>query len=395
MGKTMGIAKRLNWQNIFLFLFFIAFPFGQLVRLSFNIGGADVPLLPIDIIVGCAALYALVKNLQKIEIFKSLAGFLWVAVFSFIFSVFIFRSASLLYGLFYLLRLSAYFYFLLYVWNFAKSGLKNRKLLLDCLLGVSVLSAIFGWVQYFSFPDIKPFFVWGWDMHLFRLVGTFLDPTFLGLIIVFGLMLSITRFIDKRGWKNGLVTIFLLVSLAFTYSRASYLAFVAGILMVIYLNKKFKKLLFLVAGFIVIALLLPTAKNHSIELFRTFSAIARIENYQTTLQIFSKSPVFGIGYNNMCLAYQKYIGFQDFSSHSCSGSDSSLLMVLATTGVIGFMIFLNSVKRIADNVKHSSYLVLLSACFSALLIHSLFSNSLFYSWIMGYFVVLLAVVAKD
>jgi hypothetical protein len=144
-----------------------------------------------------------------------------VAVFSFIFSVFIFRSASLLYGLFYLLRLSAYFYFLLYVWNFAKSGLKNRKLLLDCLLGVSVLSAIFGWVQYFSFPDIKPFFVWGWDMHLFRLVGTFLDPTFLGLIIVFGLMLSITRFIDKRGWKNGLVTIFLLVSLAFTYSRAS------------------------------------------------------------------------------------------------------------------------------------------------------------------------------
>jgi O-antigen ligase len=173
------------------------------------------------------------------------------------------------------------------------------------------------------------------------------------------------------------------------------LAFVAGILMVIYLNKKFKKLLFLVAGFIVIALLLPTAKNHSIELFRTFSAIARIENYQTTLQIFSKSPVFGIGYNNMCLAYQKYIGFQDFSSHSCSGSDSSLLMVLATTGVIGFMIFLNSVKRIADNVKHSSYLVLLSACFSALLIHSLFSNSLFYSWIMGYFVVLLAVVAKD
>ncbi|MCX6704116.1 MAG: hypothetical protein NTZ07_01595, partial [Candidatus Woesebacteria bacterium] len=114
----------------------------------------------------------------------------------------------------------------------------------------------------------------------------------------------------------------------------------------------------------------------------------------TTLRIFSKSPVFGVGYNNMCVAYQKYIGVQPFSSHHCSGSDSSLLLVLATTGITGFMILAFSVQRIAASLKRSTYHILLTASFMALLVHSLFSNSLFYPWIMGYLIILLAVTIK-
>jgi O-antigen ligase len=394
VGKTMGIKKKLNFNNIFIFLFLVIFPFGQVVRLSFNFAGLSVPIQPIDIIVGCGALYALIKKFPKPLVLKSLTGFLAVAVFSFIISIFILKTFDLVYGLFYLVRLAAYIYFILYIWNFIK-GKADKRLLYDSLLGVSVSSAVFGWIQFFTYPDIKPFYIWGWDMHLFRLVGTFLDPTFLGLIIVFGFVLSIYKCLKGWSWKNVLIALFLLISLAFTYSRASYLAFIAAVLTIVFFERKFKKLLFFILGLIVIAFLLPTAKNHSIELFRSLSAVARIEDYQSTLKIFSTSPVFGIGYDNVCIAYQKFIGFQNFASHACSGSDSSLLFILATTGITGFIIFLTLLTKIAKLVKKSVEGQVFVTSSLALLVHSLFSNSLFYPWILGYILILLVLAVKE
>ena len=377
----------MNWRNIFIFLFLAVFPFGQIVRIGI--------IHPIDLIVGLTALYTIFKRLKGPRSIRYFGLFVLFASISFIFSIFIFHQVELVYGLLYLFRLAGYYYFGIYVWNFARKSLKNKVLLTDSLIGISTVSAIFGWVQYFMVPDLKAFFIYGWDMHLFRIFGTFLDPTFLSLIIVFGLLLLIQRWIDKWSWKYFFVTVFLLVSLAFTYSRAGYLAFAAGVIVIIYLKRRFKNLLFLIGGLAIIALLLPTSKNHSIELFRTFSAIARIDNYKTTLQIFSKSPVFGVGYNNMCIAYQKYIGVQPFSSHACSGSDSSLLLILATMGVLGFLAFIFSISKIVKSLKRDSHFIILTSCFFALLVHSLFSNSMFYSWIMGYFIILLMVTSKE
>jgi O-antigen ligase len=383
----MEITKRLNLNNIFIFLFLILFPFGQIIRIGI--------LQPIDLVVGMAAAYTIIKKLEIPDIFRELRLFLIFAVSSWLFSIFIFHRIEVLYGLLYLFRLGSYFYFGIYVWNFLKKNVDNKKLILNSLLIVSIISALFGWVQFFVFPDLKPFFVWGWDMHLFRLVGTFLDPTFLALIIVFGLALSIHKFIDTKKWIYVFSTVFLLVSLAFTYSRAGYLAFIAGIMTIVYFEKRFKNLLLLIPGIILIAFLLPTTKNHSIELFRSFSALSRIENYQQTLKIFSKSPAFGVGYNNMCLAYQKYVGVQDFSSHACSGSDSSLLFILATTGVIGMVVFIFSVLNIIKLLPRNKHFIILASSFAALFIHSIFSNSMFYPWIMGWMVILLAEVYAD
>jgi len=371
-------------MDILIFLFLIIFPFGQIIRIGI--------LQPLDVIVGLAAAYSIIKKQEVPEFFKHLRPFLFIAGISWIFSIFFFHQVTVLYGLLYLIRLIAYFYFGIYVWNFVKKKKDNKKLLMDSLFALSIVSAFFGWLQFFILPDIRPFFVWGWDLHFLRIVGTFLDPTFLGLIIVFGLILSIYRCIDNWNPRNILFTLFLLISLAFTYSRASYLAFITAILAIIFFEKKFKKLLFLAAGLILIAFILPTSRNRSIELFRTFSAIAKVENYQSTLKIFSKSPVFGIGYNNMCMAYQKYIGFQDFSSHACSGSDSSLLFVLATTGVIGFMIFIFSIWKIIKSLPKNRNFLVLGASFLALMVHGLFSNSMFYPWIMGWVMILLAEV---
>lgn len=376
----MGIIKRLNFGNIFLFLFFILFPFGQIIRIGI--------VQPLDIVAMSGGLYALFAGFKKPKFFKYFENFLFVASLTWIFSILIFRQVEVFYGLLYLLRLGAYFYFFLYVWNFTKTTKDSRKLLMDTLFSLSMISAFFGWIQYFLIPDLKPFFTWGWDEHLFRLVGTFLDPTFLGLIITFGLFIAI----DRKKWFS---TFFLLISLAFTYSRASYLAFLMGVIFLAIFKKMYKEVAITLFGLILLIFILPTARNHSVELFRSFSAIARIENYGETLIIFAKSPVFGVGYNNLCLARNKFIGPMSFSSHACSGSDSSLLFFLATMGVTGFFVFIYNATLVSGFVKKGGTSLILKASVVALLVHSLFSNSMFYLWILGYLIILLGVNLGD
>ena len=384
----MGIRKSINFNSVFLFLFLILFPFGQIIRIGI--------VQPIDVVVGCAALYTVFAKLKKPVVFGYLENFLIIVVFSWIFSALAFWQLSSFYGLLYLLRFVAYFYFSIYVWNFAKKK-GNKKLLLDSLLGISIISAIFGWLQYFIFPSIKPFTVWGWDEHLFRLVGTFLDPTFLGIIIVFGLLILVTRLIEKWDKKNLVIGLFLVISLAFTYSRASYLAFFAGLIAIAYKYRKYlKNILFVIIGFLALMLILPTSANHVLSFTRQFSAIARLVDYRTTLQIFTKSPIFGVGYDNMCVAYNKFIALQPLSSHACSGSDSSILFILATTGVVGLISFISLIVACGEAIplavwKNNSDNLILYSSFAALLVHSLFSNSLVYSWVLGWIVILLGI----
>lgn len=142
---------------------------------------------------------------------------------------------------------------------------------------------------------------------------------------------------------------------------------------------------------ITVILLLPTAGNQILRFTRSFSAMARVDNYQKTFQIFSKSPVLGVGYNNLCLSYQKYIGRQPFKSHACSGSDSSLLFVLATTGVVGLTVFVYGIISIFGFLIPGTNTRILFSSFAALLTHSIFSNSMFYPWIMGWMAILFGV----
>jgi hypothetical protein len=377
------VRKYFSLNSIFIFLFLALFPLGQIIRIWI--------LQPIDVTIGVAAIYTIIKRLPRPPVFKYLENILFVASASWIFSLFIFHQVEVFYGVLYLFRVAAYFYFLIYVWNFAKINGSNRKLLINSLLVVSVASAFFGWVQFVWVPSLRPFLVWGWDEHLYRLVGTFLDPTYLGLIIVFGLIVSMGLFIESHKKKYLLLIMFLLCSLAFTYSRASYLAFMVGAVFMGIYKRKIKIIAFSILALLTLILLLPTSGNQVLRFTRSFSAIARIDNYKSTFQIFSKSPVFGVGYDNICMAYQKYIGIQSFSSHACSGSDSSLLFVLATTGVLGFVILVFSVIRIANSLPAGAKVQVLSSTFAALLIHSLFSNSIFYPWVMGWMMIILAV----
>jgi len=374
-----------------LLMFFLVFPFGQLFKFSFFMGERPVNIHAIDIIVGLSA-FTLFLNGNYKKINKEYFSFFIVALFALVLSLSQFTIIQIAAGSLYLVRLFAYLLFLFFVYFYACGNKKNKETLYSSLVIVSVISAIFGWVQYFWYPDLRFLSYLGWDQHLFRITGTFLDPIFIGLIIVFGFLLSFHKYRKNRKFKYILVSAFLVISLAFTYSRASYIAL--AIALFSYVPVKKMKLL-LIALFISAAALifLPRPEGEGIKLERVQSIRARWDGYKETAFFYSKNPLFGVGFNNMCSLRENYFKNSQAQSKSnaCAGADLGILLVLTTTGVVGLLIMLNTILLLSKRMKDENYKRVLLASGTALFVHSFFANSLFYPWIIGYFFILAAI----
>jgi O-antigen ligase len=363
--------------NAIIFLYLVIFPFGQLFKLV-------VPIQPIDIISGLILAYVVVKRFKWP---RYIIYFLISSLFSYLLFAILHPSKLLFTGLLYFLRLTADLSFIPFIRNNYKTE-KQRFNLLNQLLVVITVVGIFGWLQYLLLPDLRFLKLFGWDDHLFRLVGTFLDPTYTGIILVIGFLIAL-------GKKSFWLTLFFLITVAFTYSRASYLALGGGLLVYGVWQKKylFPLLAFIIFGISVI--LLPRPSSEGVQLERTQSIYGRFRSYEQGLTILKTNPLFGIGFNNYCYARQIILGTNDLASHACSGSDSSVLDILVTTGVVGFSIFIglvvNMIKRVKKNIYGTVFIISSVAVFT----HSFFSNSLFYAWVLNLMAILLGLATTQ
>jgi hypothetical protein len=330
----------------------ILFPLGQLTKIN----GVNL----IDVAVGLLAVITILKKPKYPEWFKYFSYFILFCLFGLIINYSLFTFSSFLY----LARLFLYAIVAIYVFNFVK----DKTAVGRWLLAISIASASLGWVQYLLLPDTRFLFNFGWDDHLYRMVGTFFDPTYLALILLLGIVISLQQKSYKAFW-------FLLISLAFTYSRATYLAL--GLLLL------FKRKFLAIAVFAIVVLLLPKMLSEGTDFGRVVSGNNKIENYNETIQIFLQSPAVGVGFNNICVAREN----RNLESHSCNGADSSVLFLLATTGVIGFILFINF-------VLHVPKLLILNYSFLIVLVHSTFANSLFYPHIMLWLFILVGLQTK-
>ncbi len=340
----------------------ILFPLGQLTKIN----GVNL----IDIAVGLLAVVTILKKPKYPEWFKYFLYFILFCVFGLAVNHSLFTVHSLLY----LLRLFAYSFVAIYISNFCSDRQLNA--LRFTLITITVASAALGWVQYLLFPDTRFLFNFGWDDHLYRMVGTFFDPTYLALILLLGIIVSLQQKSYNAFW-------FLLISLAFTYSRATYLAL--GLFLL------FKKKFLVIAVFAIVVLLLPKMLSEGTDFGRVVSGNNKIENYKETVQIFLQSPVVGVGFNNICMAREN----RNLDSHSCNGADSSILFLLATTGIVGFMMIANIVYRIwyIGKSQHTTYNIPYTSFF-VVLVHSTFANSLFYPHIMLWLFILVGLQTK-
>ena len=240
-----------------------------------------------------------------------------------------------------------------------------------------------------------------WDDHLYRLVGSFLDPIFLGLILVFGTLISLFKYQTKKNATFFFLFSYFLLTTTFTYSRASYLALITGLITFLFSKKNFLKFLRpVVLSLLIFALsflFLPKHEGEGVRLERTSSIFARISSYQEVINIFSKYPLFGVGFNNIC----KYrLNYSDKSnqlifSNACYGADSSFLLILATSGVVGFISFFSTILLIFRKSLFNKNKLLFFATTFALLIHTQLANSLFYSWVLGFYIGIFVTSLKE
>lgn len=376
--------------EILIFLFFIIFPYGQLLNIKIKLFSNELRVHLIDILASLSIPLVIIGKNKYPNYIKHFKAFIIVSLFSLVFSLIYFSFAKVLRGSLYLLRVLIYSFFSIMIWNYVREN-KNRKLIFKGMIIATIFIGIFGWVQYLSLPDLRGLLYLGWDNHYYRLVGTFLDPGFTSILLVLGLLSSFYLYLFKKNKKYLIISLFLLITLSFTYARASFIALTAALLGAFLIKGRKKISLWPIIILFILIPFLPRPGGEGVRLERFQSMYNKYGNYAQTFEVIKQHPVFGVGFNNICSARIHLFENEMYESHACSGSDSSILLILATTGTIGLLIFIDFVFKTIKSTKiNNIYGITFISSAIAVFIHSLFVNSMFYPWVMGYMGILMA-----
>jgi len=372
--------------SVLLSLYFLIFPLGQLIRIEVV---PSVVLQPVDLTAGVLVLVLIFANRGYTKVRNSyFVPFVVIALFTLFLNFGTVSIENFITGGFYLVRLSIYTLLFFAIHDIVRRSVFWKKHIPIFLISAGVLVVLFGFIQYIFYPDFKNLAELGWDVHYFRLASTFFDTGFAGILIVLLLILLSLKILDREiGFKGYGLLLPGIVALALTFSRASYLSFLVATALIYIVRRNAKFTATILVIFLISVFLLPRPGGEGVRLKRTSTVITRAENFNETLRMVSSKPLFGVGYD--LLRYNK--DSVDFKSHSGAGAASSLVFVLATTGVVGLLIYLSTIINILlnglSNLK-SSLGAALVVTLSALLVHSIFDNSLFYPWVLGWVAIL-------
>lgn len=376
-------------KKLLLLLLLFTFCLGQLGRF-------DIPKTNITIHLNDLAIFTLVtswlfarrqKAISHLKTDSLSKPILFVTVamaVSLLANVFRYQLTEVATASLYLFRWVFYagFYF------FLKMEYKNEKQLLRRgLILAGLIISLTGLMQYLFLPSTVFLAATGWDDHYFRLIGVFFDPGFTGAILV---ILLAGAVLYQRQIKNSTPIVLVYAALALTYSRASYLMYLIIFAALAYFKKSLK--IFFFAAIILGAtiLVLPKHPGEGTKLTRDNSVMARIKNWQQSVRIWTTAPIFGTGFGTYRYV-QRDLGLISpkaaLESHAGAGADSSILLMLATTGIIGFSTFIYLLLKIWQACRGD---LLLKIILPALLVGSFFNNLLFYAWIMELVWVLIA-----
>jgi len=388
----------------------LSLPLGQFGRLPFGSAGINIYLH--DVICVTLVFYWLIYNLA---VKKSLR------IPRFYFPVVIFVSIALislvsgkrwvnwsewLIGSFYLIRWIIYSVVALISLELNRHYKKSLNTVRYLLIGGLVLSVI-GFFQLIFIPDFSTLDPGlGWDPHQNRLASSFFDPNFTGAFLVTCISLALSDFFkNKKSFSRSIVISILLVSLLLTFSRSAWLMLAVVIAVIGVLRSRLLLILSLLVAFSAYFFVPRVQTRLTGTTDPADSAHFRIISWKNTLDIAKDHPWLGVGYNTFRYAQERY-GFFDNPDHPLggragAGSDSSLLLVLATTGIFGLLsyllIYIEIVRySISKYIKKHDVLSFgLLAIIFALIIESQFINSLFFPQIMLFLWILIGLVYSD
>jgi len=214
---------------------------------------------------------------------------------------------------------------------------------LKILIGIGVTLAILGFIQLKVFPDFSFMVPQGWDPHVGRLLSTWFDPNFLGglFVLLIAIAVSVALYIpfqQARWWWVAAGVLSLATVL--TFSRSAYVGLVVA-LAVIGLVRSRVALFLGALTMIAVVMFVPRVQERVIGI-RSVDETAqlRLVSYRNAFTVIGDHPLIGVGYNLYKYVQVEYNFLEKTEEHSASGSDSSLLTMWVTTGIIGFVIYL-------------------------------------------------------
>jgi len=333
--------------------------------------------------------YVQTKPRLKINKAIKIAGvFLIFTILSYFLSIMTIGKDAFIGGL-YLIRIIVYGCFFYIVYFLSKPNLS--ELIKNVWIKVAVVFSLVGFIQLIWFPDFYHLSLLGFDPHIGRLTSSFLDPNFAGVFIALVLVVVVWNF-HKNPLVYSLIFGLLFLALMLTFSRTGYLVFLTEFLIIGVLKSR-KIMLIGILLFLTTLMMIPRISERIVGGLKVdVTASERLTSWQDGIEIWKLSPIYGVGYNNLRF-YQNQLQNTKTTSfnggRSGAGIDSSWLLILATTGLIGFLIFVFFWLYLAYRlISHQQYYPL--AMVLGLFVGSWFINALFYPAIL---VLILSIIA--
>lgn len=407
--------------KILLILLFTAFSLGQF---SAVVKQGEANFYLFDLMTGIFSLYGTFYFLTFTKKFlfpKYLMLFVFFTLsagVSYFLNLHKYSQNEILVAGFYLLRWFIYLLAGFVVFNMLKQKKLEVRHLFDIILYSGIFLSVAGFLQLLVLPDFETLDPGlGWDPHKNRLASTFFDPNFTGAYLSICIAIIFERFFSrinnfstktikypeiKKYFKIGELPAFLIIltAILLTFSRSTWL--LLGVIVFIYGFFRSKKMLLLSLILVFCAyFVVPRIQTRISGITDPAdSARFRLESWIDTTEIVKDNYIFGVGYNFMRYAKSDY-GFLDpdkFLIHSGAGSDSSILFVIATTGLTGLVFFgVGLIFPVIEQYKElikSEYLTngtLLISVIAGLFLESQFINSLFFPQIMFLWLIILGV----
>lgn len=419
MQKT-DVSRSL-FVRLLKYLFYVTFFFlvmGQLTSLSRDLsaGGSNLYLFDISLAVFVVLGVFVFLNIKSFRIpnnFMLFTLFTVSAFLSLLPDIFILSSANLFTAFLYFLRWLLYLSGGLVIYNMFDKDFLRINDIINMIMAGGFLFCVIGFIQLVILPDftkLDPAF--GWDPHKNRLASTFFDPNFAGAFINICLSIGLWKaFVSKDKLSVGGVLMYVVVpfiALVLTFSRSSWMMF--SVIVLVYGIFKSKKLILLVVlGLFLTYFAVPRIQTRiSGATDPADSAHFRLISWQNTWSIARDNMFLGVGFNAFRFYQQKYGYFKigSLGGNSGSGSDSSFLLVLATTGGIGFVIFwlaymhqiiISLQKRLYEKFESGSlesFRFVVLSIFVGLFFHSQFVNSFFYPQILFLLMTIMAISSR-
>lgn len=385
--------------QFFLILLLIVAPLGLLTRIQV---ASNVHIVPQDIIVGIIAFltaYYFFSNKRlprRKTLLIGLFAFVCIGLISSVINSFTISNYNVFVACMYTVRYMMYGS-LLFINEIIGVGYKKWV----WMSGAFIVFA--GIPQYFFYNNLANLSYLGWDIHLYRLFSTFLDPNFAGaffVIFFFYLIPFLWESVKVRSKLKILLfsglELLALFSIFFTYSRTSLIMLTIGLIIFFVLLKKIKLLVLSLVCIVVIILSISDFSVEGLNPFRIASSTERIRSAIDATLIFTLNPIIGIGFNGYRYA-QVHYGFRSeigaVTSNADAGTDNSYLFVLATTGVLGFAAFIYFYAQIINTIKKRSIEDIATySLLMATLVGTLFLNILFYTPFLLWLYLMLGVV---